>query len=317
MNNNEREVPVYLFTGILESGKTSFIRDALNDSGFARGEKTVLIVCEEGVEEYDEVALAKKNVFIELVEDKENLNQEFFKKCEDFYKPERVMIEYNGMWEMKYLDEDDMPKQWVIAQVISTVDATTFNMYWTNMRSIVMDQLSLSDMVIMNRCTNETKRNDFRRCVKLFNKKAQIGYEAAEGYEDMLQEEELPFDIDADVIEIEDDDYGIWFMDAMDNSKKYDGKVVKFNAIVYKPPKYPSTCFVPGRFAMTCCADDISFMGMLCKSKEEIKFADREWITVTARMRREFLKEYKGKGPVLYLISAEKTEKPSDDLIYF
>lgn len=317
MNSNEREVPVYLFTGILESGKTSFIRDALNDPGFARGEKTLLIVCEEGIEEYDEVALSKKNVFVELVEEKESLNREFFKKCEDFHKPERVMIEYNGMWEMSYADEDNMPEEWVIAQVISTVDATTFNMYWTNMRSIVIEQLSLADMVIMNRCTNETKRNDFRRCVKLFNKKAQIGYEAAEGYESMLQEEELPFDIDADVIEIEDDDYGIWFMDAMDNAKKYDGKVVKFNALVYKPPKYPNTCFVPGRFAMTCCADDIAFMGMMCKAKDEIPFADKEWITVTAKVRREFLKEYKGKGPVLHLITAVRSEKPDDDLVYF
>lgn len=317
MNNEEREVPVYLFTGILESGKTSFINDTLRDPGFSRGEKTVLIVCEEGVEEYDSVELSKKNVFIESVENKEDLTEAFFEKCEKFYTPERVMIEYNGMWEMDGVDEDKMPEEWVLAQVISTVDATTFNMYWTNMRSIVIEQLSLADMVILNRCTNETKRNDFRRCVKLFNKKAQIGYEAAEGFENMLQEEELPFDIDADIIEIEDDDYGIWFMDAMDNAKKYDGKVVKFKAMVYKPPKYPNTCFVPGRFAMTCCADDISFMGMLCKGNKEITFNDKEWVVVTAKIRREFLKEYKGKGPVLHLISAEKSSKPEDELVYF
>lgn len=317
MNNEEREVPVYLFTGILESGKTSFINDTLRDPGFSRGEKTVLIVCEEGVEEYDSVELSKKNVFIESVENKEDLTEAFFEKCEKFYTPERVMIEYNGMWEMDGVDEDKMPEEWVLAQVISTVDATTFNMYWTNMRSIVIEQLSLADMVILNRCTNDTKRNDFRRCVKLFNKKAQIGYEAAEGFENMLQEEELPFDIDADIIEIEDDDYGIWFMDAMDNAKKYDGKVVKFKAMVYKPPKYPNTCFVPGRFAMTCCADDISFMGMLCKGNKEITFNDKEWVVVTAKIRREFLKEYKGKGPVLHLISAEKSSKPEDELVYF
>ena len=317
MNNEEREVPVYLFTGILESGKTSFINDTLNDSGFQKGEKTVLIVCEEGIDEYDDVSLSKKNVFIEMVENKEDLTETFFKKCEDFYKPERVMIEYNGMWEMDGVDEDNMPDEWVLAQVISTVDATTFNMYWTNMRSIVIEQLSLADMVILNRCTNETKRNDFRRCVKLFNKKAQIGYEAAEGFEDMMQEEELPFDLEADIIEIDDDDYGIWFMDAMDNSKKYDGKVVKFKAMVYKPPKYPNTCFVPGRFAMTCCADDISFMGMLCKANEEIGFNDKEWVNVTVKIRREFLKEYKGKGPVLHLISIEKSAKPEDELVYF
>lgn len=315
--SNEREVPVYLFTGILESGKTSFIRDTLNDRGFQRGEKTVLILCEEGIEEFDEVALSKKNVFIEKVENKEDLNSEFFRKCDELHKPERVLMEYNGMWEMDAIEEDFMPEEWVLAQVISTVDATTFPMYWNNMRSIVMEQLSLSDMIIMNRCTNETKRNDFRRCVKLFNKKAQIGYEAAEGFEDMLADEELPFDIEADIIEIEDDDYGIWYMDAMDNSKKYDGKIVKFNGLVFRPKNYSKTSFVPGRFAMTCCADDIAYMGMLCKCKEEIPYQDKDWVTVTARVKREFVKEYRGKGPVLYLESIEKAVKPEDDLVYF
>lgn len=314
---DEREVPVYLFTGILESGKTSFIKDTLYDKGFHKNEKTLLIICEDGMEEYDEVELSKMNVFIERVEKKEDLCPGFYARCEEFYKPVRVLIEYNGMWEMDAIEEDLMPEEWLLAQVISTVDATTFNMYWANMRSIIIEQLSLADMVIMNRCTDETKRNDFRRCVKLFNKKAQIGYEAAEGYEDVIEEEVLPFDLDSDIIEIEDDDYGIWYMDAMDNSKKYDGKIVKFNGLVFRPKNYPPNNFVPGRFVMTCCADDIAYMGMLCKSKEPIPFKDKDWITITARVKREFVKEYRGKGPVLYLESIEKSEKPKDDLVYF
>lgn len=315
--NNEREVPVYLFTGILESGKTSFIVDTLHDKGFQKAEKTLLILCEDGVEEYDEVELSKKNVFIEKVESKDGLNADFYARCEEFHRPERVMIEYNGMWEIDGIEEDLMPEDWILVQVISTVDATTFPMYWNNMRSIVMEQLTLSDMIILNRCTNETKRSDFRRCVKLFNKKAQIGYEAAKGFEDMMAEEELPFDLNAKIIEIEDDDYGIWYMDAMDNAKNYDGKTVKFRGLVCKPKEYPKTTFVPGRFAMTCCADDIAYMGMLCKSKEEILYKDKDWVTITARVKREFVKEYRGKGPVLYLETIEKGVKPEDDLVYF
>lgn len=317
MRAPEREVPVYLFTGLLESGKTSFIRDTLNDKGFQNKEKTIVILCEEGIEEIDEAAMAKKNVFVERVESKESLNQNFYQRIEEFHNPDRIMIEYNGMWEMDGIDEDDMPETWVLAQVISTVDATTFPMYWNNMRSIIMEQLSLSDMVIMNRCTDQTKRSDFRRCVKLFNKKAQIGYEAAEGFEDALAEEELPYDMEADIIEIEDDDYGIWFMDTMDNPKKYDGKVVRFHAMVFHPKNYSKKEFVPGRFAMTCCADDVQFMGMLCKSKEEVLYPDKEWITVTAQIKREFVKEYRGKGPVLYLREIEKAIKPDDDMVYF
>lgn len=314
---NDREVPVYLFTGMLECGKTSFIRDTLNDAGFHRGEKTLVILCEEGIEEYDEVELAKKNVFFELVEEKDKLTPEFFKKCDEFHKPVRVMIEYNGMWELDAIDEDNMPEDWILAQVISMVDATTFESYWANMRSILMEQLSLSDMIILNRCTDKTKRNDFRRCIKLFNKKAQVGYEAAEGYENLLKEEELPFDLEADVIEIEEDDFGIWFMDAMENPKKYDGKTVKFNAAVINPPRSVPGTFVVGRPAMTCCADDIQFMGMLCKAPKDIKYDNKQWITLTAKIKREFVKEYRGKGPVLHQISSNPCKKPDDELVYF
>lgn len=317
MKKEEREVPVYLFTGMLESGKTSFIADTINDPGFHRGEKTLIIMCEEGINELDEVYLAKKNVAVEHVENMEDLNEEFFSKCQELHKPQRVFIEYNGMWTMDGVDEDAMPEDWMIVQVITTVDATTFVSYWNNMRSIMIEQFKLSDMVIMNRCTDKTKRSDFRRCVKVVNKKAQIGYEPAEGYENMLMEEELPFDINADVIEIDNDDYGIWYMDIMDNPKKYDGKVVKFSGLVFRPKNYPKTSFVPGRFVMACCADDIQYMGMLCKSKQEIPYEDKEWITLTARVKREFLKEYRGKGPVLYLEEIEKSEKPEDDLVYF
>ncbi len=313
----KREVPVFLFTGFLESGKSSFIRDSLNDRGFFNGEKTLLIVCEEGEVEYDDMEYADRNIYIERVDSEDALTEEFYRKCDELHTPERVMIEYNGMWNIDAALDDNMPEEWELVQVISTVDATSFNMYWNNMRSMVMNQLSLSDLVILNRCTDQTKRNDFRRCVKLFNKKAQIGYEAAEGFEDALKEEELPFDIDADIINIEDDDYGIWYMDVMDNPKKYDGKVVNFNALVFKPKNYPKTSFVPGRFAMTCCADDIQYMGIISKNAQIEDFNDKEWVNITARVKREFAKEYRGKGPVLYPSSISKGTKPEDDLVYF
>lgn len=313
----KREVPVFLFTGFLESGKSSFIKDSLHDRGFFNGEKTLLIVCEEGEVEYDDMEYADRNIYIERVESQDVLNEDFYKKCDELHTPERVMIEYNGMWDIEAVLDDNMPEEWELVQVISTVDATTFNMYWNNMRSMVMNQLSLSDLVILNRCTDKTKRNDFRRSIKLFNKKAQIGYEAAEGFEDALREEEMPFDLDADIINIEDEDYGIWYMDVMDNPKKYDGKVVNFNALVFKPKNYPKTSFVPGRFAMTCCADDIQYMGIISKNAPVEDLNDKDWVNITARVNREFAKEYRGKGPVLYPTAILKRTKPEDDLVYF
>lgn len=314
----KKEIPVFLFTGFLESGKTTFIRDTLNDREFMANEKALLIVCEEGMEEYDDMELSKRKVSIERVENFEDITSEFLEKCDELHSPQKVMIEYNGTWNLEPLmKEENYPKGWILAQVISTVDATTYKMYWDNMRSMIMEQLKLSDLVILNRCDENTKKNEFRRNIKMFNRRAQVAYEAKPGFVGELPDEGLPFDIEADVIEIDLEDYGIWFTDAMDNSKKYDGKVVKFDALVFKPPKYGSGLFVPGRFAMTCCADDMTYMGMLCKYKDTDKLNDKDWITVTAKIKREFVKEYRGKGPVLYALSVEEAEKPDDIIVYF
>ena len=312
-----REIPVYLFTGLLESGKTTFIQDTLGEDYFNTGEKTLLILCEEGMTEYDEIEMRDKNVFIQLVEEERQLTEEFLKECQHTYKPKRVIIEYNGMWKLENILEDQYPQNWVLTQVISFVDASTFNMYWGNMRSIMIDQLSMSDMIILNRCDENTKRNDFRRAMKLFNKKAQIGYDFIEGFDGSAMEEELPFDMDADVIEIDDDDYGIFYMDIMENTNKYAGKTVKFHGIFFRPEGYSAEVFVPGRFAMTCCADDIAYMGILCKAEKNVSFQERDWLEITAGIQCEYVKEYQDMGPVLYLKEIKPAEKPEDELVYF
>lgn len=313
-----REIPVFLFTGFLESGKSTFIADTLNDREFIGKDRVLLIVCEEGMVEYDDVELSKRNIFIEKIEEYEELTAEYLKKCDELHNPQKVIIEYNGTWSIDpLLIEENYPDGWILAQVITTVDASTYSMYWNNMRSMIVEQLKLSDLVILNRCDETTKKNEFRRNVKMINNKAQIAYEAKPGFVGSLPDEGLPFDIDADVIDIHNDDYGLWFTDCMDNAKKYDGKIVKFNALVFKPPKYGKGLFVPGRFAMTCCADDMTYMGMLCKYKDTDSLNDKDWVCVTAKIKREFVKEYRGRGPVLYATSVEKAEQPDDMLVYF
>ncbi|MGN1188376.1 MAG: GTPase, partial [Lachnospiraceae bacterium] len=118
------------------------------------------------------------------------------------------------------------------------------------------------------------------------------------------------------------EDYGIWYVDAMDNPEKYKGKTIRMKAVVYKPKTLLKTSFVPGRFAMTCCADDIRFIGYKCKcdkdtAKQLEAFKDRDFIMLTAKVAVEFQMEYKGSGVVLYATDIQKAEKPQDDLVYF
>lgn len=311
-----QEIPVYLFTGFMDSGKTTLVKETLSDESFTEGDRCLLICCEDGEVEYEETELKKANTTLVMVEKEEDFTTDFLKELQEKHLPEKVFIEYNGTWEMSTLLETELPKYWVIVQALATVDATTFDMYLANMRTMIMEQLFQADVVIFNRCDDSTDKGKYRRNVKALNRKAQLVYERADGTLDE-RPEELPFDISGDEIEITDADYAIWYMDCMENPKKYEGKKISFLGLVYNPDKLKKGVFVPGRFAMTCCVEDVTFIGFKCKYADEDKIPHKSWIHITAEVHVEFAKEYKGKGPVLYPVSITPAEKPEDELVYF
>ena len=314
-----QEIPVYLVSGFMDSGKTTLIEDTLYNQGFADEGRTLIICCEDGDVEYDQEALKKNFITLVMIEKEEDFTTETLMELQNKYEPEQVFVEYNGTWGMDTILEMDLPKYWTIVQSLATVDATTFEMYLGNMRAMIMEQLFAADVVIFNRCDDSTDKGKFRRNVKALNRKAQLVYEREDGSLDE-RPEELPFDISADHLEISDADYAIWYMDCLENAKKYEGKTVSFLALVYNPDKLKKGIMVPGRFAMTCCVDDITFIGFKTKYEKENEIPHKSWIKITAEIRVEFAKEYKGKGPVLYPISVEPAEKPAtqeEELVYF
>lgn len=313
------EIPVYFFTGFMDSGKTTLIQETLFENGFAEDDDRILIIaCEDGDVEYDTEKLKTINASVATIDTEAEFNTEHLQEIADQYRPDVVFVEYNGTWGVGEVYEMELPKNWVIVQSLATVDATTFEMYMANMRSMMMEQFFQAEVVIFNRCDDNTPKSKFRGNIKAVNRPAQIVYERADGTIDD-REEELPFDINAEVIEIPDADYALWFMDCMENPKKYDGKKVHFLGLVYNPKdgKLKRGVIVPGRFAMTCCVEDITFLGMMCKTGMENTPEHRSWIDLTARIKVEFAREYKGKGPILYPIEMKPAEKPQDELVYF
>ncbi len=315
------ELPVYLFWGFLESGKTSLIKDTLSQDYFNDGERTMILTFEEGETEYDQEMLSKTNSFVVALEKAEDFTKELVISCQKNYAPDRVMIEYNGMYQiedlMDVIDETDME----LYQAIVTVDASTADMYLKNMRSLFVEMFKMADLVIFNRCDDRTNTGSFRRSIKAVNPRAQVGFERADGRE-MDMEEILPYDINADVIRIEDDDYGIWYIDAMERPEVYDGKTVEFRGEVRRSPKMPSGMIIPGRKAMTCCEDDITFVGYLCKlhqtkSKTLKRVLNKEWVTVTAKIHSEYQEAYDRTMPVLTAVRIEKADPPKQSLVYF
>ncbi len=313
------DIPVYLFTGFMDSGKTSFIVDTLLENEFGVGARTLIIACEDGEVEYDEDELSKKQITVIGVESEEQFTKGFLRECDITFRPDQVFIEYNGTWEAAKILEMPLPADWQIVQVLTTVDASTYELYLTNMRMMMMEQFIASDVVIFNRCTEETPKAKFRRTVKAKNRKAQIVYEREDGTIDENDMEELPYDLDQDVIDITDEDYGIFYLDVQDAPKKYEGKTIRFLALVYRPDKMGNnkSVFIPGRFAMTCCVEDIQFIGLKCKYDRAGEIPHKSWVNLTAEIHVEFAKEYRSKGPVLYAKEVELTRAPEEELVYF
>ena len=318
----EMEIPVYVFMGFLESGKTSFIQDTLEEDYFNKGERTLLFACEEGMEEYDEELLKKTNTTLVYVEEEEDFNKDFLISKVLQYYPDRVIIEYNGMWSVERMmtEMDDTPL--LVFQTIVTVNGETFDLYMNNMRSLAVEMYKIAEMVIINRCTAEMPRATWRRSIKAVNRRAQVLFESVDD-DDMGEEDDtLPFNIEGDEIHLEDEDYGIWFVDAMERPEVYDGKTMVMKTRVFKSIRLPKGCFVPGRHAMTCCADDIQFIGYLChtnhaKSSTIKSLKNKMWVNLTAEVRIEYNKEYGEEGPVLYAKRVEAAEPPVDELVYF
>ena len=193
------KIPVFVIHGFLESGKTQFAMETLSDEYFSDGERNLVIACEEGMEEYEDEVLQKSNTTLVMLEDKSEFNEMFLAECQKKYKPTQVIVEYNCMWGLDYLREMYMPKGWFVAQVITTVDATTFDVYLKNMKSIFMEMAKDSDLIIFNRSTEDTPAATYKRNMRAVNPKAQVVFEKEDGSQ-LEFEEELPFDINADVI---------------------------------------------------------------------------------------------------------------------
>lgn len=303
---NEDRMPLFLINGFLEAGKTSFIRFTMQQDYFRSEGKTLLIVCEEGEEEYEEELLKDTKTAVVYVEELSKLTSDYLEELELFYNPERVLMEWNGMWD---INELKLPKDWDLYQQITIIDGSTLDLYLNNMKSLVGNMVRNSEMVIVNRCDEVEDLDTYRRTLKGMNPQGQVVFEDEDGEIEEISEEDLPFDVSADVIEISPEAYGIWYIDALDRPDRYRGKTVEFTAMVLKTPEFPKNYFVPGRMAMTCCEDDMTFLGFMCKARNARLLETKQWVKVRARIEYEYTPEYEGEGPMLYADYVEPAEE--------
>lgn len=309
-------IPVFVVTGFLDSGKTTLVKETLMEQEWIEPGLTLLLRCEEGEEEYTKEYLDERDMILLEIEEPEQLNAEFFKNCEKNYHPAQIVIEYNGMWKLADLLSIKYPKNWELQGVYSTVDGTTLDMYLTNMRNMLMEQLTESELIVVNRCAPQVDRSGFRRALKVQNPMAQLIFEDLEGKIIQPSEEDLPYDVKADKIVIDDDDFGIWYVDAYDHPEHYLHKEIEFIAQAFRPKGMAEDMFVPVRKIMTCCADDIRYYGYPCRLPGKQDIPKHQWVRVKAKFGYEAVASYGSKQPVLYLIQMVPTAKPKEEIVY-
>ena len=306
------EIPVYSFTGFLDSGKTKFIQETLEDPRFNAGERTLLLVFEEGEEEYDFSTYPNKNVYLEVL-DQQTVTAKDLQALQKKYKAQRVVAELNGMQQVGDLYMR-FPENWVVAQEVMFADSTTIMTYNANMRNLVMDKLVGAQMVVFNRLTPGADVMPFHKLARAASRRIDILYDYTDGttsFDDI--EDPLPFDINAPVIQVKDEDYALWYRDVSEEPQKYDGKTVCFKAQVAMLRRDKNGMFAPGRFVMTCCVEDIQFCGIPCRYAEASTLVSRGWVMVTANISAEKHPLYKGEvGPILTAVEVVKNVQPAD-----
>jgi len=307
------EIPVYLFLGMLDSGKTTFI-DSVLEEGFADS-PTLLIRCEQGDADY---AALPPTVTVVDIEDEADLKCSLLKKLEKDHKPQQIIIEYNGMWGLQRLEEEILPSNWLVYQIMTFVEASTFDLYAKNFGQLMMEKIMAADMIVFNRCTPELAQALRRRNLKMVNRQAAIYLEYTDGTSDNYYTgDEAPFDLDQPVIEIPDEDFGVFYVDAMEHPDRYQGKTVSLKLVMCHVAKYPGIA-VPGRFAMLCCENDISFLGMIAVGDNLTAIETREWVDVTAVMGIVEHELYGDSvGPLLNIKTIEICEKPDEEVVTF
>ncbi len=313
----KKEIPVYLFTGFLDSGKTTFIQETMEDTNFNNGEKTLILLCEEGEEELEPAKFPSTGATIVTIDSEEELTEKYLDELQTKLKIDRVVVEYNGMW---LLDRfySQMPENWVVYQEMSFADAGVFLRYNDNMRNLVFDKLKSVETIVFKHFKEDMDKMEYHKIVRAINRRCDIIYEYGKNSVEIDNiEDPMPFDLDAPIVEVEDKDYALWYRDINEEEDKYYGKTVKIKGRSLLGGGLKPNEFVLGRHIMTCCADDIQFGGLVAKYGDSQSLDHGGWVDVTFKVAKEYNEMYQSEGPVLRVKELKRIPALEDEIATF
>lgn len=271
-------IPVIIIKGILESGKSYFIKDSLIRGDFGDLGKVLILSQEEGVEEFDKEFLQEYNACYEYL-DKDEWEQKAINDVIRKNKPQVVFLECNEMWGSDVKN----PAYFDVQQVITVIDGSTFNTYFQSMRQLFFNMIKESELIIINRCEENEETSKIKKAIKVINSGVEIIALDKLGNQIRLASD-LPYDVSKDIIEIKLNEFGDFYVDSFESPDRYENKVVKFECMALFSNELPPKTFVAGRGALTCCMDDIQTIGHLCAYTDSDSIEPESWIMLTARV---------------------------------
>lgn len=276
----KKEIPVFVFNGFLDSGKTKLMREILESDEYYHDGKTLVIQTEEGIVDLEASWRHMYHINVEVCLEDDMFNKAYLDELIKKYHPTQIFVELNAFFDVSSFE---MPKECRIYQWVTTIDTTKFELYYNNMKQIFNNMVAHATIIIFNRSDNMEGLGNYRRMIRAFNQTAQIGFEDKNGNVKTTLDEDLPYDIKADYIELKEQDYPIWYLDIFDNHDKYLGKTIKLTAYIRDITK---DTIVVGRKIMTCCEADIQFCGYECLTDKMVK--NNTLIELTAKVVKHF-----------------------------
>lgn len=302
------EVPIFIVNGLLESGKTTLIKEIIENNVSYQAGTTLLVVCEEGETEYEERWLKEYEVQVAYVSKEADLTPEFLMALDEQYQPAQIVLEYNSFYNM---DELAFPEYMPVYQQVTLIDASTFGIFFNNMKQIFNNLVKFSSLVIFNRCDGVKDLSLYRRQIRALNQDCQIGFEGKNGQLTSMLDEDLPYDITKDSIILEDEDYPTWYIDVFDNYEKYQGKTIRFKTFVRD---ILEDSIVVGRNVMTCCENDIQFLGYEVQNVDML-LGIGDCIFLECMVKREYSKIAEEEVVMLDAKKVSKLPKEEDKVL--
>ncbi|MCR5391347.1 MAG: GTPase [Lachnospiraceae bacterium] len=304
---------VYFVNGFLEAGKTTFIKELISRESFRIPGKTLIILCEEGDLEYDESELAVANAVLEVVEEEKDFNEENLSAIEGKHRPDRMIVEFNGMWNRKALE---FPRHWDDIMEIAIIDASTFKLYADNMRTILAEQVRKAELVVFYKADEvRDQLAMYARNIKGINNLVAYVFRGAEGDIILDPDENLPYDINSDHLELDEVGFVVMCMDSLERYELYEGKNVHFTAQAHKMKDGGDLQFIAGRQIITCCAADLSFKGIICVYPKAYEIENKAWVEITGIIKVVFDKELDREIPVCRVLELKKSVPPNEEFV--